>query len=209
MISKRLLTAVSFLKGRNVIDVGADHGELELYLTKHDLVDKVLAIENKVGPYNRLVNAVNNEPKVIPLLSDGLKDITSDITSAFLLGMGGELIISIIEKDFDKLASVEQFVVDAHRDTDKVRTYLTNHGYKIEKEAIVFEKGIYYFVISFIKGTQVLSESETLFGYKTYLDPLWSQYKSYELARLTALYEKSHNKKIQNKIRRLLSNEHD
>ena len=209
MISKRLLTVVSLLKGRNIIDVGADHGELELYLVKNNLADKVLAIENKIGPFERLKKATSSLEEVTPILSNGLESITSDIDTVVIAGMGGQLIKKIIEKDFEKLSNVKQIVVDAHRDNELLRRFLIGKSFKIEREIIVKEKGIYYFVISFIRGEQTLQEDEYLYGYLTQFDPLWKEYKEYELARLTKLVGLNNSVETKNKIRRLNEHEHD
>lgn len=209
MISKRLMCLASLIKGRKIIDVGADHGELEVYLIENDLADKIIAIENKIGPYNILSKKVSSLKNVETSLSDGIEKITDDIDTIVIAGMGGILIRDILNKDKDKLTHVKQVVVDAHRDNYLIRKYMTSNGFAIEREVIVKEKDIYYFVISFIKGSQTISESELLYGYKTNKDSLWKDYKAYEEERLSSLYSKNHLEETLLKKRRLDEHEHD
>ncbi len=209
MISKRLSTIASLLKGRRIIDVGADHGDFEQYVVNHNLADKVVAVENKEGPYFRLTKAVNKLDKVKPILSDGLAMLSEDIEVIVLAGMGGNLIVNILKKDFDKTKNVKQVLVDAHRDSPKVRKFLLENGFKIEKEIIVHEKKKHYFIISFVRGNQKLKESELLFGYKTNKDPLWANYYKMTYRLYSRLYALNNSDSTLNLLRRLEEHEHD
>ena len=66
VVSLRIKTIGDFIeKDDVVVDVGADHGLLELYLiAKHQNI-KITAVENKIGPYKILENSLK-----------GLKDVT-------------------------------------------------------------------------------------------------------------------------------------
>ena len=207
MISLRLKTIADLVNYKNVIDVGADHGELERLLFPK--VNYVKAIENKRGPFNTLKEAVKDLENVCPLYSDGLNEISPNEDVIVLAGMGGLLINEIISKKIDELGSVKQIIVDPHRDIDAVRKYLTSNGFKIDKEVIVKENNIYYFIVSFVKGSQSLKEDEILYGYKTNKDPLWTEYASYERERLTDLYNKSHKEELKIRLERLDEHEHD
>ncbi len=207
MISTRLQTIASLVDGSHVIDVGADHGELERLLSKK--VISIKAIENKPGPFCVLKEAVKELKNVSPLYSDGLEEISPNDDVIVIAGMGGLLINEIISRRIDELDNVKQIVVDAHRDIPEVRKYLTSNGFRIDKEVIVKEKDIYYFIISFKKGSQTLSESEILYGYKTNEDPLWEEYMTHERKRLTNLFQKNHSPEIEEKLWRLGQHEHD
>lgn len=183
-ISKRLLTIASMVrKHSHVIDVGADHGLLEKYLLDNNVVDSILAVENKKGPFEILRNSlINYDAKVS--LSDGLDEMTSDIDTIVIAGMGGNLIVDILTKDVSKLNGVQQIIVDAHRDANLVRRTIINLGFRIEKEQIVFENNKYYFIISFTKGDAIYKEVEIEFGYEIKNDPLFQEFKSKEIERL-------------------------
>ena len=184
-ISDRLKTIASFVKEHaNVADVGADHGLLEIYLLENQIVDSILAIENKSGPFNILKN--NLEDYDVKLsLSDGISNIDDKVDTLVIAGMGGILITNILKAHQDKLTNVKQIVVDAHRDYELVRREITALGYYIEKEKIVYENDTYYFVISFLKGHKNYSDVEYEWGYKINKDPLFNQFREDELKTLS------------------------
>ena len=183
-ISDRLKAVASLTKeNANVADVGADHGLLEIYLINEGKTNSILAIENKNGPFSILKN--NLEDYDVKLsLSDGISEIDETVDTIVLAGMGGILISDILNSHKEKLANIKQIVVDAHRDIQLVRENICKLGFYIEKEKIVYEKGTYYFVISFLKGHHDYSLSEYEWGYKIKDDPLFEEYRREELDKL-------------------------
>ena len=184
-ISNRLKVIASFIKDNsNVIDVGADHGLLEIYLIEQNKVNSLFAVENKVGPYTILKNNLKDY-KVDLSLSDGISEMPKHVDTIVIAGMGGILISDILKAHKEKLTDVKQIVVDAHRDNRLVRENITKLGYYIEKEQIVFENNKYYFVISFLKGHKDYSEDELEWGYNVKQDPLFEDYKKHELETMS------------------------
>ena len=54
-ISARINTILNLIiKGSVVADIGSDHGYLLVALLKSKISKKVLGVENKIGPFNRL-----------------------------------------------------------------------------------------------------------------------------------------------------------
>ncbi len=185
-ISDRLFTVASFIKeNANVADVGADHGLLEIHLISNKLVKSVFAIENKNGPFEILKNNLKDYDVTLSL-SDGISEIPDYIDTVVIAGMGGILISNILKAHKEKLNKVNQIVIDAHRDVELVRREVTKLGYYIEKEKIVYENGIYYFVISFLKGHKDYDESVYEWGYKIKDDPLFEQFRKEELIILSS-----------------------
>lgn len=211
-ISDRLKTIASFIKdGANVADVGADHGLLEIYLLEHKNVNSILAIENKSGPFNILKNNLLDYDVKLSL-SDGIEDIDDNVDTIVIAGMGGILITNILNSHKEKLINIKQIVVDAHRDNELVRREITNLGFYIEKEKIIYENGTYYFVISFLKGHKDYSDTEYEWGYNINKDPLFKQFKEEEIKTLSLnliRYQRSEKatsegiKSKEEKIRRL------
>ena len=194
-------------------DVGADHGLLEIYLLEYKNVNSILAIENKDGPFNILKNNLKDY-EVKLSLSDGIEDIDDKVDTIVIAGMGGILITNILNSHKEKLGNIKQIVIDAHRDNELVRREITNLGFYIEKEKIVYEKGTYYFVISFLKGHKDYSDVEYEWGYRISEDPLFKQFKEDEIKTLSLNLiryrssEKATNEGIklkEEKIRRLES----
>ena len=183
-ISDRLLTIANMIHpNARVIDVGADHGLLEKYLVDSGKVQSIFAVENKKGPYKNLKDNLKGYD-VVTSFSDGLDEMPPETDTIVIAGMGGNLIVDILTKDVNKLNNVKQIVVDAHRDAELVRRKVTALGYRIEKEKIVVENKIYYFIISFVKGMSSYKDIELEWGYNVNNDPLFSEFKAKELSRL-------------------------
>ncbi|MFA6620507.1 MAG: tRNA (adenine(22)-N(1))-methyltransferase TrmK, partial [Bacilli bacterium] len=63
MLSKRLACVASFVtSGSFIADVGSDHAQLPLFLLSEGKIRGAMAIENKVGPYERMEKAVRSSP---------------------------------------------------------------------------------------------------------------------------------------------------
>ena len=149
-------------------DIGSDHGKLMIALFNDGRIPKGYAVENKKGPYDRLVKALkdeNIEDDVVPLFSDGISDLPISVSTIVLAGMGGETIIKILSSHLEKLRNVQTIIVDAHTSTPKLRKYISDLGYIIADERMVKEDGIFYEIIKFIKSDIAFySESDIEFG---------------------------------------------
>lgn len=199
-ISNRLLTIASFIEDNSfVMDVGADHGQLEIYLQDNRKLNGIIAVENKIGPYSILKNALNGTD-VRCLLGDGIKQITDEVDTVIIAGMGGNLIVDILTNDVSKLKNVKHIVVDAHRDNELVRREIVKLGYRIDAEKIVYENKKYYFVISFKKGSARYSDEQYKFG-TCHKDPLFRQFKEFELNKLKQELAKSGEAKSPDKAK--------
>lgn len=167
-LSKRLETILHMTPISVVADIGSDHGKLMIALFEKGTVTHGYAIENKKGPYNRLVKALTDANlinDIIPLMSDGLTDLPDIVSTIILAGMGGKTIVDIIKAHPQKLKNVETIIIDAHSDVPFVRKEISNLGYIIVEETIIKEEGIYYEIIRFKKGEYAFyGEHDLTFG---------------------------------------------
>ena len=167
-LSNRLQTIHDMLPKGVIADIGSDHGKLMIALFKSGKLTKGYAVENKKGPYQRLVKALEKEElldKIIPLFSDGIEDLPMDVKHIVLAGMGGDLIISILKKHPEKLKFISTLVVDAHGAVNKVREEISKMGFAIAEEKIIKEDDKYYEIIKFIKADIAsYSEEDLEFG---------------------------------------------
>ena len=162
MNSERIKTLASFTsKSDIVLDVGCDHGYLSIYLKKNNLVKDVYASE--ISP-KALKGAQNNfqkyNVKIKSFLSDGFKDIPVSFNTAVIAGMGTNTIIDILNNEHIP----PKLIIDTHNEQAKLRNFLNNLGYSLEKETAIYEKGHYYNIMLFGKGYQKLKKKEILFG---------------------------------------------
>ena len=154
-LSNRLQAIHDMLPKGVIADIGSDHGKLMIALFKSGKLIKGYAIENKKGPYQRLVKALEEAElidKIIPLFSDGIEDIPPEVKHIVLAGMGGDLIIDILKKHPEKLKLISTIVVDAHGAVAKVREEISQMGFAIAEEKMIKEDDKYYEIIKFIKA---------------------------------------------------------
>ena len=168
MKTLRLEAIARLIHGPVVFDVGADHGELEAILENREDITKIYAIENKKGPYNRLVKALSEkgiENDIIPLFSDGIKDLPSTVHTVIIAGMGGSLIIDILKKYPNKTKQIDTLIVDAHNAIPKVREEVSKMGFVIADEKMVREDDIFYEIIKFVRADVAFyGENDIEFG---------------------------------------------
>ena len=139
-------------------------------------VMKGFAVENKEGPFERLRSNLiryHVNDKITPLFSDGIKDITRDVGTIVIAGMGGQTIVNILKAHPEKLVSVQTIVIDAHTAVPVARKEICQMGFAIADEQIVKEDDIFYEIIKFIKADQaIISDEDLEFG------PILRQQKS-------------------------------
>lgn len=202
-ISERLSTIASFInKDAFVMDVGADHGLLEKYLIDNEIVKHIIAVENKKGPLDILKNNLSGYDVTISY-SDGIKDITPEVDTLVLAGMGGMLIVNILNSDSSKLKNVKHIIIDAHKDIEFVRREISKLGYYIKTEKIVYENNNYYFVINFESGNKKLTDIEYEFGVNISMDPLFEKYRESQIEKMMEISK--FDISIKEKIERLKS----
>ncbi len=182
VVSTRIKTIGDFIgKGDAVVDVGADHGLLELYLiAKHQNIT-ITAVENKIGPYKILENNLKGLKNIKLSLSDGIASVNEETKTVVIAGMGGINIKNILNAHPDKVKGLQKIVIDAHRDIEIARRTIVNYGFRIVREKIVFEQNKFYVVSEFKRSEKVhnYSENSLQIGHQLYKDELWPKYRDY------------------------------
>ena len=149
-LSKRLKIIHDMVPKSIVADIGADHGKLMIALVESGIVTKGYAVENKEGPFERLRSNLikyHVHDRITPLFSDGIKDITRDVGTIVIAGMGGQTIVKILKAHPEKMVRVETIIIDAHTAVPFARREICQMGFAIADEKIVKEDGIFYEII--------------------------------------------------------------
>jgi len=166
MKSLRLLTASKYIAGFNCLaDCGTDHGKLPIYCVKNNLVKRAYASDNKEKPLNNAKeNIANNNlaDMVFPILADGLSYLNEEVDVVSILGMGGRLIVSILE-DAD-LRYVKRLVLIANSENEILRAFLQEKNWKIIAEELIHENRKNYQLMVLEKGQMRLNALEKEFG---------------------------------------------
>lgn len=194
IILDQRLSAIVDLVGRadTVVDVGCDHGYVANYLVEEKLAEKVYATdisEPSLRKNERFAYMRGNDQRVISFLGDGLVPLKGkDYDLVIIAGMGGDLIIKILEEAFDQIKD-KTLVLQPMTQRDSLRKYLVAKGFKIQKELIVRDKNKFYEIMKFIPGKDPGSTCDYLFGQnlldeknpvlKEYLETLLEKTESY------------------------------
>ena len=168
-LSQRLKSALAYInKGDIIADIGTDHAYLPIHLVLTGTCTRAHACDVNEGPCIRArENAARYgvADKIEISRRDGLEGLTdSEINKFVIFGMGGELIASILER-----ASVRdgvEFVLNPMTKQEKLRSFLSENGFTILDETIVFSDSKYYQIIYAKKNGkgESLTPAELKFG---------------------------------------------
>ena len=118
-------------------------------------IDYAMAIDNKVGPFMRMktnVAASKAANRIVCSHSDGISALSGSVDTLALCGMGGLLSCEILEAHPEKLSNIQTIIMDPHRDLIAVRKRVTELGFHIADEVMVYEDKVYYTIIKFERG---------------------------------------------------------
>lgn len=171
-LSKRLETVASFVPtGAIVADIGSDHAYLPCYLVHKGIAARAVAGEVVKGPYESAVKQVRTEgltDKITVRMADGLAAVeeADEITAVTIAGMGGPLIVSILEKHPEALKTVTRLILQPNIHAKAIREWAMVNGWAIQDEVILEEDGKIYEVLVLQRGEMKLNEAQTLLGPK-------------------------------------------
>ena len=169
-ISERLATVASLIpKGAHLVDVGTDHGYVPIWLLQKQHIVSAIAMDVNKGP---LARARENRDKygftdVMDLrLSNGLEKLKpGEGDSVLIAGMGGPLMIRILEEGRKNATSIQTWVLQPQSEIPSVRRYLHEHDFKIVEEIMLKDDGKYYMAMKAVPGhEEPWNELEYLFG---------------------------------------------
>ena len=171
MISKRLQYIVDMVTHfETIADIGCDHGYVCVELIKNNKVKKAIASDISYPSLKKTIDFVKVnkiEDKVETRVGDGLDVLKIDeVDSMIIAGMGGELIIDILERAEIFYDKKNTFILSPHTKVDEVRSFLLKRGFEIFKEDMCIDEGKFYTVIEVgYTGYEVhYSYSELLYG---------------------------------------------
>lgn len=160
-LSKRLEAVAGLVSDSQcVADVGTDHGYIPIYLVENQKAEKAIAMDINKGPLLRAeenieIHGLANQ--IETRLSDGLKKVLpGECDAVVIAGMGGNLVIKILEEGKHIRQSVREWILQPQSELWKVREYLVANEYCIVDEDIVEEDGKIYPMMKVVNG---ISES--------------------------------------------------
>lgn len=168
-LSKRLSILSSYVEKDDVLaDIGCDHAQLCCYLAKNHIVKKAYACDIAQGPLNQAQKTIVDQGVgniVFPVLSDGLQNVSDDVTCIVIAGMGYETVAHILNQDIQKLHG-KRIVVQVNRDVEGLRSWISEHNYRILHERVVLDEHYYQIVVFDTQYDESLNDVEIMFGKK-------------------------------------------
>lgn len=169
-LSKRLLAVASHIgEGAVVADIGSDHAYLPTYLVQKGIIQKGVAGEVVIGPYETAKKSVYRHgvnDRITVRLADGLFAIEENdgIDTVTIAGMGGSLIATILEQGKDRLQHVNRLIVQPNLHAMAIREWAVANNWKLVNEEILKEDGKIYEILVLEKGRISYDDLELLVG---------------------------------------------
>lgn len=168
--TKRLrLLCAQLLPCDTFADVGCDHGYCTLYMFENGLCRSAVISdisEKSLRKAETLLSVYIKGGALTSVCCTGLEKIPADTEQVLIAGMGGEEILSILRTGFFP----EKLLLQPMRHSPKVRSYLLENGYTIDKD-FTFQDGKFYDVIRAVRRStdagvrREYKEAELEFGY--------------------------------------------
>ena len=191
-LSKRLeeISSLVPLKAR-VVDIGCDHGLLDIYLYQNGIVSKIIASDiNENALSNAKENIKNNnlEDIIETRLGSGLEviNLNDKIDTIIISGMGAYTIVEILKNNPEILSTISTIIIQSNTKNYYLRKEITKMNYLIEEEKIVKDNNKYYTIIKFTKGYQKYTKKELYFGPKLLSNSskIFEEYKNVQYQKL-------------------------
>ena len=148
MLSKRLQAICDFVTPNSkVVDIGADHGLVDIYLTKNKNCQCLATDISAKSLEKAKENIKKAGVSVKTLVTDGLEGIELTDETLIISGMGTHTILKILNKKI-----TNDLVICTHNKVSLLRNKLQKKGYYIKDEKVIFDK--FYYVIGYYKYGQ-------------------------------------------------------
>ena len=180
-LDARLRCAFDLLQGARVAaDIGCDHGKLTVALLLDGGCDRVVAGDispDCLDKTRRLVEQYGLQDQAVVRLGSGLAVLSPDeCDAAAILGMGGELMIELLEASREVAERLENLVLQPMSGVEELRSWLYEHSYHVRADRLVAVGARRYQVLSVQKADRPdpwpsgFPRDCFLVGYRSFLD---------------------------------------
>ena len=168
-LSDRLdMSAGMVTPGYRLADVGTDHGFVPIWLIRNGIIPSAIAMDINRGPLERAAEHIREaglEQFIETRLSDGLAALkTDEADSVVIAGMGGALTVRILSGNPAADLNIHELILQPQSEIAKVRYYLEESGWKIDREDMVLEDGKFYPAMHCIPGKMHLTPRQAEYG---------------------------------------------
>ena len=151
-LTPRLNAALEMLAGFDTVaDIGCDHGRLTAALLQRHVCKRVIASDVSCPSLDKarsLIDHIGLSNRVSFREGDGCSVLSPGECDALaLLGMGGKLMMRILEACSVPLAGAKAIVLQPMRAQEDIRRYLHQNGFRIVCDRIILDHGRLYQVL--------------------------------------------------------------
>ncbi len=162
MKKRRLEEIIKLVEDNSIVaDIGTDHGIVPYELIKSNKAKKVIASdisEKSLDKLREKLDYLDEPEKIILNVSDGLDNLNEyQVDTIIISGMGGNLIVDILNKNIDVAKSANCLILGANNSLSVLRKFLHDNSFEIIEEVDLFENDKYYQIIKIKVGKQLFS----------------------------------------------------
>ena len=162
MKKRRLEEIINLVEDKSIVaDIGTDHGIVPYELIKLNKAKKVIASdisEKSLDKLREKLDYLDEPEKIILNVSDGLDNLNEyQVDTIIISGMGGNLIVDILNKNIDVAKSANCLILGANNSLSLLRKFLHDNSFEIIEEVDLFENDKYYQIIKIKVGKQLFS----------------------------------------------------
>lgn len=209
-ISKRLEKVAGLVSYPVIADIGTDHGYVPIYLYQKGKITKAFACDVRKGPLEKCrqnIALYGAESVIEPRLGSGLIPLQpGEAETAIMAGMGGMLIVHILQDSPEVASSLKELVLSPQRDFAEVRRYVHQIGFSIEEEHMLKEDNKPYVLMRCEKGAETYEkEIDYLYGKKLLekKDPVLKELLLHEEGKYSRLFHNLKDNPTENAQKRL------
>jgi len=180
MLTPRLQTVLELItQCETLADIGTDHAYLPIEAVGMGLCKKAIACDVNKGPLEIAaanIHAAGFPDTIETRLGDGIKPLGENEADCIAIcGMGGALIIKILEQDLPK-ARHAKLILQPQYSQERLRRYLHSANFTFSEE-LVAENSRYYTILcaTYTGVAQAYTNSEYFIG-KLGHSPVFPQY---------------------------------
>ena len=137
---KPRLKAIADLIEENskIIDVGADHGLLDIYLSKYKNCTCLATDISQKCIERAILNSIKYNTTILTKVNNGLENLNLTDEIIVISGMGTRLIKKILKKEIKN-----DLIISSHTNIEELKEFLMNKNYNIINEIKIKEKKEY------------------------------------------------------------------
>lgn len=191
--SLRIQEILEWVDGNVIADIGCDHAYVSVSAILNGQSKKAYACDVAKGPLENAKKTIYDnhvENQVTCCLMNGIQGLSNDVNQIIITGMGGKLIIDILEKGY--LYKGLRLLLSCHKDNFTLREYLMQHNIHIQREKVIFDNGHYYPVMDCIVKDfrQDMTKAQLMYGYHVFENAIYDDYLQSEIHKYKNLLQK-------------------